>query len=177
MTATESGLDIDLRGSGPLTSTVISKLAQAVDAHRLARLTRHGELIAQRAAPVVRMGKAAVALPPGAFLQATAEGERVLARLVCEHAAGARSLADLFCGVGPLALRLAERASVTAADNDRAAVAALRAAVQTAQGLKPIRAEMRDLFRRPLDKKELNAFDALIFIRQTTPSVRLSFQY
>ena len=60
-------------------------LARLAETHRLARLTRHGELIVQRAAPTVRMGKATVALPPGAFLQATAEGEAMLARLVSEH--------------------------------------------------------------------------------------------
>ncbi len=74
----------------------------------LARLTRHGELIAQRRAPTLRMGAATVALPPAAFLQATAEGEAVLSRLVLSACAGADSVADLFCGVGPFALRLAE---------------------------------------------------------------------
>ena len=100
-------------------------LARLAETHRLARLTRHGELIAQRVAPTVRMGKATVALPPGAFLQATAEGEAVLARLVSEHVGNAKVVADLFCGVGPFALRLAERARVIAADADAAAIAAL----------------------------------------------------
>src|SRR5205823_4819766 len=95
VTATEAGLDVDLRGSGPLSPATMMRLAQAADAHRLARLTRHGELVAQRAVPIVRMGKAVVALPPGAFLQATAEGEASLARLACTHAATARTIADL----------------------------------------------------------------------------------
>jgi 23S rRNA (uracil1939-C5)-methyltransferase len=112
--------------------------------------------------PTVRMGKATAALPPGAFLQATAEGEAELARLVLEHAAKARSVADLFCGVGPFALRLAERARVAAADSDAAAIAALREAAKT-PGLKPIAAEARDLFRRPLAPEELKPFDAVVF--------------
>ena len=59
------------------------------------------------------MGTATVALPPGAFLQATAEGEATLARLVLASIArSAKTVADLFCGVGPFALRLAERARV-----------------------------------------------------------------
>ena len=70
-------------------------------------------------------------LPPGAFLQATAEGEAVLARLVGRACRQARkSVADLFCGVGPFALRLAERARVVAADGDAAAIAALQQAAQ-----------------------------------------------
>ena len=156
VTATDAALDVDVRGSGPLGARHTAALARLADSHRLARLTRHGELIVQRAAPTVRMGKATVALPPGAFLQATAEGEAILARLVSEHVGKAKAVADLFCGVGPFALRLAERARVTAADADAGAVAALRQAAKT-PGLKPIAAEARDLFRRPLAPDELKS--------------------
>ena len=161
-TATEGGLDIDVRGSGPLGPRDTSALARLAETHRLARVTRHGELVAQRVPPAVRMGKASVVLPPGAFLQATAEGEAVLARLVAENVGKAKTIADLFCGVGPFALRLAERARVFAADNDDAAVAALRQAAKT-PGLKPVEAEARDLFRRPLAPEELKRFDAVVF--------------
>jgi 23S rRNA (uracil1939-C5)-methyltransferase len=101
-------------------------------------------------------------LPPGAFLQATAEGEAVLTQLVLEHVGKARNVADLFCGVGPFALRLAERARVAAADADAAAIAALREAAKT-PGLKPIAVEARDLFRHPLAPDELKSFDAVVF--------------
>jgi len=161
-TVTDGGLDVDIRGSGPLGARQTATLARLAEAHRLARLTRHGELIAQRAAPSVRMGKASVVLPPGAFLQATEAGEAVLARLVAEHAGNAKAVADLFCGVGPFALRLAERARVTAADADAAAIAALRQAAKT-PGLKPIEAEARDLFRRPFAPDELKSFGAVVF--------------
>src|SRR5262249_29361174 len=163
VTATEAGLDIDLRGSGVLPPNLMTKLPPSADAHRLARLTRHGELVAQRATPTIRVGKAVVSLPPGAFLQATAAGEAELARLVCAHAEGARTIADLFCGIGPFALRLAERAKITAADSDAAALAALDVACKTAPGLKSIANERRDLFRRPLVETELNQFDAVVF--------------
>ena len=163
VTATEAGLDIDLRGSGLLPPTLMTKLAQSADAHRLARLTRHGELVAPRATPTIRVGKAVVSLPPGAFLQATAAGEAELARLVCAHAEGARTIADLFCGIGPFALRLAERAKITAADSDAAALAALDVAAKSTPGLKSIANERRDLFRRPLVETELNQFDAVVF--------------
>jgi len=162
VTATEGGLDVDVRGSGALKARQVAALARLADAHRLARITRHGELIAQRTAPTVQMGKASVVLPPGAFLQATAEGEATLARLVAEHAGNAKTVADLFCGVGPFALRLAERARVTAADADAAAIAALRQAAKT-PGLKPIEAEARDLFRRPFTPDELKPFAAVVF--------------
>ena len=36
-------------------------------------------------------------------------GEETLGRLVVMHAGKAKSVADLFCGLGPFALRLAEK--------------------------------------------------------------------
>ena len=162
-TATDSGLDIDVRGSGPLTSAVTARLAEFAERHRLARLTRHGELVVQQLVPTVRVGRATVALPPAAFLQATAEGEAVLARLAAVHVGAARRVADLFAGIGPFALRLAERARVTAADSDAGAIAALRQAAAATPGLKPVVTERRDLFRRPMVPQELAQFDAVLF--------------
>jgi 23S rRNA (uracil1939-C5)-methyltransferase len=52
---------------------------------------------------------------------------------------------------------------VQAIDAEPLAVGALTAAVGTAPGLKPIRAETRDLFRRPLPAAELNRFGAAVF--------------
>jgi 23S rRNA (uracil1939-C5)-methyltransferase len=104
-----------------------------------------------------------VPLPPGTFLQATEAGESTLARLVAEAVGDARTIADLFCGIGPFALRLAERARILAADADAPAIAALTRAAAMAQGLKPIDAQVRDLFRRPLVETELNRFDAVVF--------------
>ncbi|MBX9829040.1 MAG: class I SAM-dependent RNA methyltransferase [Xanthobacteraceae bacterium] len=163
VTASESGIDMDVRGSGPLSAARMSALAQIAGAQRLARLTRHGELIAQRAVPTVTMGKTRIALPPGSFLQATAAGEATLAQLVASHIDKAKVVADLFCGLGPFALRLAERARVAAFDSDQASVAALKAAAAATSGLKPVEAEARDLFRRPLVGPELKRFDAVVF--------------
>jgi len=163
VTATDAGLDIDVRGSGPLTPARTGELARLAERHKLARLTRHGEIVAQRAAPTLRIGRAQVVLPPGAFLQATAAGEATLAQLVARHCDGAKAVADLFAGVGPFALRLAERARVWAADNDADAIAALSRAAAATSGLKPLETQVRDLFRRPLAPAELKRFDAVVF--------------
>ena len=161
-TATAQGLDVDVRGSGPLAPARMAELVRLAGKLKLARLTRHGEMVAQRAVPTIAMGRAMVALPPAAFLQATVEGEAVLARLVAGHAGEAKSVADLFCGVGPFALRLAERARVTAIDSDAAAIAALARAAP-APGLKPVAAQVRDLFRRPMIASELKGVDVVVF--------------
>ena len=163
VTATKGGLDIDVRGSGPLSAAAIAKLSVIAERHRLARLTRHGELVLMRNPPAIVVGAAQVTLPPGAFLQATVAGEETLAALVLEHCKRAKHIADLFCGVGPFALRLAARSRVTAFDNDAGAVAALQKAVTSTSGLKPVTAETRDLFRRPLMPQELRDYDAVVF--------------
>jgi 23S rRNA (uracil1939-C5)-methyltransferase len=163
ITATQNGLDVDVRGSGPLPPKMIASLSRLAEQHRLARLTRHGELVLMRAPPVVAMGSAQVTLPPGSFLQATSLGEATLAELVNARCGRARHIADLFCGVGPFALRLATRARVSAFDSDAGAVSALQKAAAATSGLKPVRAETRDLFRRPLVPQELRDFDAVVF--------------
>jgi len=162
-TATDAGLDIDVRGSGPLAPPLTAALARVAQLHDLARITRHGELVAQRRQPTLQIGRCVVPLPPAAFLQATAEGEAVLARLVLAGCAGAASIADLFAGIGPFGLRLAERARVVAADDDEAALAALKRAAAATAGLKPVDIERRDLFRRPFIAAELKRFDAVVF--------------
>jgi 23S rRNA (uracil1939-C5)-methyltransferase len=162
VTATPAGLDVDVRGSGPLSPSDMACLAALTEPHALARLTRHGELVAQRAVPMIRIGRAEVVLPPGAFLQATAVAEAILQELVVAYCRRAGRVADLFCGVGPFALRLAEQTRISAFDVDAAAVAALRGAAAKAQGLKPIEAQVRDLFHSPLSAEELDRFDAVV---------------
>jgi 23S rRNA (uracil1939-C5)-methyltransferase len=162
-TATDGGIDVDVRGSGPLTPQLTAALARVAETHRLARITRHGERVAQRAEPRLRIGRASVTLPPGAFLQATTLGEETLAALVRERVGAVKAVADLFAGVGPFALRLAERARVIAADSEDSAIEALRRAAAATSGLKPIVAERRDLFRRPCVAQELAGIDAVVF--------------
>jgi 23S rRNA (uracil1939-C5)-methyltransferase len=163
ITATGNGLDVDVRGSGPLPAPAIAALSEVAEQHRLARLTRHGELVLMRAPPTIAIGAAQVMLPPGSFLQATVAGEETLAAQVAEHCRRARHIADLFCGVGPFALRLAAKSRISAFDSDAGAVTALQQAANSTPGLKPVRAEARDLFRRPLMPQELRDYDAIVF--------------
>ncbi len=163
VTASDTGLDVDVRGSGPLKPAMVATLSRLAEQHRLARLTRHGELVLMRTPPVISIGTAQVTLPPGSFLQATVAGEETLAALVAAQCGRAKTIADLFCGVGPFALRLAAKARIAAFDSDAGAVAALQKAATSTSGLKPVKAEARDLFRRPLMPPELRDFDAIVF--------------
>lgn len=166
---TDSGLDVDVRGGRALDAGLRVDLAAAAAEQGLARLSWEGETVAAPNPPAVTIGLARPVLPPGAFLQATREGEATLAAAVEEAMGpvlarrGAR-VADLFCGLGTFALRLAEKADVLAVESDKAMIAALAAAWRGAGGrLHRIDAQARDLFRRPLLPVELKGIDALVF--------------
>ena len=95
-----------------------------------------------------------VALPSGAFLQATADGEATLIECVREALGDAPNIVDLFAGLGTFALAM--KGKVSAVEAARDAVLALKSAAPL------IAVEHRDLYRRPLDPTELAAFDAII---------------
>ena len=163
VTATDEGLDVDVRGAGPLDFALSQRLIAAAVAQDLARVSNHGEIIIERRTPLLTMGRARVAPPPGAFLQATQAGEVELARLVAAGIGASKRIADLFAGVGTFALRLAERAEVHAVESDAGMLQALMRASHAAVNLRAVSVEQRDLFRRPLLAGELARFDALVF--------------
>ena len=162
-TASDRGLDVDVRGTGPLPPARLTELARLADKHNLARITRHGELALQRTEPTLKIGRADVPLPSGAFLQATAEGEAALARLVQGHAGKAKRVVDLFSGIGTFTLRLAETARVAAVDSEANTIKALERGVKSTPGLKSVEARTRDLFRNPMVAMEMKGFDAVVF--------------
>ena len=164
LTVTQSlgGLDVSVAGGKPIESGLAMELARVVEAFGLARLTWNGEGVALRTMPMQRFGKALVAPPPGAFLQATADGEANLLAAVVAAVGDARRIVDLFAGVGTFSLPLAEKAEVHAVEGEAAMVAALEKGWRQADGLRRLTAETRDLFRRPLEPDEFKGFDAVV---------------
>lgn len=162
VTVTGGGLDVSVAGGKPADGPLQLTLAQLAETHDLARLSWDGETLALRRPPVQTFGRTTVAPPPGAFLQATPEGEAALASAVREITKGARRIVDLFAGSGTFALPLAEAAEVHAVEGDAAMTRALDHGWRHAQGLKRVTTEARDLFRRPLMPDELARFDAAV---------------
>ena len=158
-TATLSGLDVSVRTDKKARADRIMPL---VNRFALARLALNGELVLQAQPPLLAMGRAQVELPISSFLQATTAAEAALAEYVV-NAVGpkAKTVADLFCGVGPFALRLAELRPIYAADSDKAAIQALDKGWRYAKGVREVTAKARDLFRDPLTQFELN-FEAVV---------------
>jgi len=163
VTYTRTGLDIAAEDVGKIDEGKRRRLVEFCLGKGFARLSSEGETIIEREKPVVMFGNVPVTIPPGGFLQATEHAEHVMASLVQEHLAGSKYVADLFAGSGTFALRLATASRVHAVESEGTALAALDEAAKRASGLKPVVAEKRDLFRRPLTAKELAAFDGLAF--------------
>ncbi len=161
VTAAERGLDIDIRGPGKLAKPIESKIVSFAAAKKISRISLHGETLSHLMPPTHLVGNVRVNLPPAPFLQATAEGERVLAEKVMQAAEGAKAAADLFCGIGTFALRLAGMMKVAAFDLHAPSIAALQAAAKL-PGLKPVSAAARDLFRWPLVAEELKKIDFVV---------------
>jgi 23S rRNA (uracil1939-C5)-methyltransferase len=166
VTWTLTGLDVDVTGverrSGGLSRDAQLRAIEAAAAADLARLSLAGDTLVMSRQPVVAFGPATVPLPPGGFLQAVPEAEAAMVARAIEAVRGAKKIADLFCGAGTFTFPLATVAPVLAADASAAGIAALKAGVGTAKGLKPITAEARDLFRRPLAPYDLRGCDAVV---------------
>jgi 23S rRNA (uracil1939-C5)-methyltransferase len=161
VTQTGTGFDAAFRWQRNLVPGLVAQLAKALEGANIARLTLNGETVFETAIPAIALDGIAVRLPPNTFLQSTAEGERALQERVLKITGKAKSVADLFSGVGTFALPLARKAKVHAVEQDAPALAALAAAAKTT-GLKPVTTEKRDLFKVPLTPVELNAHDAVV---------------
>lgn len=164
VTVSLNGLDVVARGGKPLDGPLRMELAQLAEAHDLTRLTWEDEVIATRLPPEQSFDGVTVVPPPGAFLQATQDGEATLRQEVMRITQRAKRVVDLFAGCGTFALPLAKQAEVHAVEGDPAMTKALDAGWRHAQGhgLKAVSHETRDLFRRPLMPDELNKFDAAV---------------
>ena len=163
VTQTQSGLDIFVDGVPAPKGEARKRVSEYVILNKWARLSVGDDIIVEPRKPVLNFGKVPVFLAAGGFLQALAEIEAAMAALVAGHFVKSKKVADLFSGAGSFTFRLAEKSAVHAVEGDAASVAALDHAWKHAQGLKPISAEKRDLFRRPLTSGELKAYDGVVF--------------
>lgn len=115
-------------------------------------LVINGQVLAQ-------FGPVRVALPSGAFLQPTQEGERALVDAVMAELPEEGTFADLFSGCGTFSGPMLMNGPVDAFESQYHAVAALGKA---GRGL-PLGVYRRDLYTDPLTRHELNRYDAVVF--------------
>lgn len=160
LTLTETGIDCAVTGGKPLDAELRAALPRFAD--RIVRLTWGDEPVYAEAAPALHFGPARVQPPPGAFLQATPEGEAALLGAVTEALGDAGRIVDLFAGCGTFALPLARRAAVHAVEGEAALLAALDHGARHATGLRAVTTECRDLFRNPILPEDLRRFDGVV---------------
>lgn len=164
LTVTDSaaGPDVLVTTEKPLTPQLRIELAGFAQAQRLARLTWNDEPIVTINPPSQPFGAANVVPPPGAFLQATADGEAALLTAVQGIIGKASRVVDLFSGCGTFTLPLAQTAEVAAYEGEAAMIAALDRGWREGRGLKRVTGTVRDLFRRPLEPDEFRGYDAVV---------------
>lgn len=162
--ACSNGLDVAVSSDAAVNQGQQQAAIAFAGKHDFARLSLNGEILVELRRPQLDSGIASVTPQPDAFVQAVLAAEKAMAQRVCDHLAGCQSVADLFCGHGAFALRLAVNSTVLAADSEAGAIAALdRAWRETGGKLKQILTERRDLYRRPVAAAELKKFEGAVF--------------
>ena len=166
----DSGPDLLLRTDGELTSGDRTLLTALANVHGLPRISwapglARGSQGEPEPACLLRPATTAfsgieTAIPPGAFLQASREGEAAIVAAVLAALpplpAKARIL-ELFAGCGSITHALAQRGRVQAYEGDLAAYTALRRAANPR-----VLATQRDLARQPLQAAELKGANAIV---------------
>jgi 23S rRNA (uracil1939-C5)-methyltransferase len=144
----------------------LAALAEGLGVVRVSR--RHpsearAETLVERGRALVTFGGVKVEVPPGAFLQATREGEAALTEAVLAAAGAPKRAADLFCGVGTFTFALAAKgAEVLAADDTARHVQAVDQAAKTLKGAR-VTTRVRDLVARPMGPPEFADCDVVVF--------------
>jgi 23S rRNA (uracil1939-C5)-methyltransferase len=167
----DSGPDILLRTDGDLITPDRTKLTHFAQTHNLPRISwafgnGRPEGVCVLRPPVTSLSGVTIAPPPGAFLQATREGEAAIVAAVLEGLPAklvkkARAL-ELFSGCGTISFALAPRIRVLAIEGDEDLVTACHNGINQAGLMGKIEVRKRDLSRQPFLAKELSGFGVAI---------------
>lgn len=168
----DNGLDIVLEFDNKLElghRMAIFELTQKFDdivrvSHRR-KMGEDAEPIVEKNKPIIKIAETDVYIPAGTFLQASKLGEEALVNLVMKYLGDTEGkIADLFCGVGTFSYPLAvnRKNKITAVDSSASLLEGFRQTVN--KNIIPnIEIMTKNLFRYPLDEKELQGFAAVVF--------------
>jgi len=167
LTLLDDGVDMVLEGLSRPDLRALEHLTEFAVTHDLARLSwraREGqpaEPVAFRRTGLLGFGAVSISPAPGAFLQASKQGEQALVAATLAGVGEAETIADLFAGSGTFTFPLATKAKVHAVEGDPTAYNSLMGGARQLGG--KVTAEKRDLFRDPLTPYDLNRFQAVVF--------------
>jgi len=162
LTQTATGIDCNIDGIQNSGQQFFSEISEITYKYDLARVTVERETVIETRSPIIFAGDSKIVLPPKSFLQPTKYGEEILVDLVLKNTQEASHVLDLYCGIGPFTLAIAQKTPVYSFDNDAMAINALTKAANNTSGLKPIKAERRNLKANPLLPYELDMFDIIV---------------
>ncbi len=167
----ESGPDVLLRTDATLSLSDRNGLIAFARAHAVPRISwaignADPEPVCVFRPPIAKLSGGEMRLPPAAFLQATAAGERAIVEAVMaglpERMSGRGRIAELYAGCGTLTFALAGKARVAAWEGDAVSTAALKDAVNRTGLAGRIDVTQRDLARQPLSANELTGFPIVV---------------
>jgi 23S rRNA (uracil1939-C5)-methyltransferase len=162
---TAAGIDLWLDCQTPLDLEKRELLAKFTENHDLARLSwgKEREPVAARRTPHLSFGGTKVPIPPGAFLQPSEEGERIIVEHVRRWVGEAKSVLDLFAGCGSLGLSLPENIRLHAVEGEATLAESLQAGARQAGRGSVVSVERRDLVKKPVTAAEMERFEVVIF--------------
>lgn len=169
----DTGLSIDVMFTGPVgknhkpDQAAFEAMTEMAEDCNLARISwrakdRDEPQVQLEREPVIKKaGPLKIALPPGAFMQPSEEGEKALIKAVKNAFPKGFNgrIAELFSGCGTFTGPLMKAYRVHAVEGDPAAIGALETA---AAGRLDLSVARRDLFVSPLGPDELNKFSAIV---------------
>jgi 23S rRNA (uracil1939-C5)-methyltransferase len=166
----DNGPDILLRTDADITGPDRTKLIAFARLHDILRISvakdkGEAEPVIILASPVITLSGIAVEPAPGAFLQASAQGEAaIIAACLAglSRLAGKSRIAELYAGIGTLTFALVKHSRVEAYEGAADAVAAQELAIRRSNLAGRIKLAARDLARRPLQAAELNGCAAVV---------------
>lgn len=168
----DNGIDIVLEFDAELElehRMVIFEQAQASE--KVIRISHRrkadidAEPIVEKTAPYIKIADTFVYIPAGTFLQPSKEGEQALVSLVLKYLGETNGkIADLFCGVGTFSYPLARNTKnkIIAIDSSERLLDGFRRSVNKNM-ISNIEIITKNLFKYPLDVKELQGFSAVVF--------------
>ena len=159
---TDTGIDVAVDGLETPNQKSLVALAEWAGLSGVARLSVGEETVCEHQTPSMTFGAVNVSIPPRAFTQATTHGEAALQGAVARALDGAKSVIDLFSGVGTLGLPLTIKAKLHCVESDPNLLDALAYGVRHTQGVKKVTVEARDLFRNPVYHTDMKLFDAAV---------------
>ena len=172
ITSSNTGLDITLSLPTEPNLANRERLAVFADSNDISRINwklfeakfgQEAETIVTRRVVTMLFGDVAVQIPPDAFVQPTAQGEKIIREKVMEEVENAKRIVELFAGCGALALPLATKGHhVSAFDLAENHILALSLAARLHGIGERVNVEVRNLHRRPLIGSEFDRVDAVI---------------